>query len=239
MFCSLPGRSARNYGLIALLIAFGTANAAPSMQDLALLRTTGEAWLARQAAQQYPGTEAEIQVVAPDKRLRFLACDEIQYSLPRGREVWNGGSLRARCDSPQVWSLFMPYRLRLTGSALVSKHTMIAHQHISAADTELRQVEYRSEPRNYLQDTALLQDSTLAVPLSAGTPIRLDMLRRPPLVKAGQRVRVTVDGSGYQISQDGIAQQQGAAGDVIRLKTPSGRMIHATVQPDGSALLQP
>lgn len=224
-------------GLIALgclLGVSGSVQATPPLQDLDSLVRQAELWLQDQAQARYPGLEAAAQVTSPDPRLRLPACAEPRFSLPPGSAPWGSGSLGMRCDTPHVWSLYTPYKISLRGPALVSIRSVAARQALLPQDVERRQIDYQAMPEVYLQDIEALSGSLLSVPVSPGSAIRHDMLRRPPLIKAGQRVQMHVEGPGFRVSQVGIAQQSGAIGASIRLKTLTGRIVQGTVAADGS-----
>lgn len=213
--------------------------AAENVQDLQALATAGARWLQTQAEERYAGLRAETRVSPPDARLRLAACTEIRFALAPGSKPWGSGNLGVRCEAPYVWSLYTPFQIKLTGPSLVSKRALSARQPIDAEDVEIRQVEYLADPESHPRDARLLKGAVLAMPIQAGTPLRNELLRRPPLIKAGQKVRVLIDGPGYRVSQEGVAQHAGAAGEILRLKTASGRMIQGRIEADGGVRVEP
>lgn len=221
----------------ALLGSTGLCHADPGVQDLGALVRQGETWLQAQASERYPDLGVNVQVIAPDNRLRMPACAALDFSLPSGSLLWGNGSLGVRCAAPSVWSLYTPYKIRLSGPALVSLRAVSARHALAPGEVELQRIEYHGMPETYPRDNHLLAGTVLVVPVSPGTAIRNDMLRRPPLVKAGQRVRIRADGPGFQVSQEGVAQQAGALGETIRLKTANGRILQGQVEADGSIRL--
>lgn len=223
-------------GLLGVLPAEG---AQQPIQDLAALTRAAGNWLEGQAIARHPGLGIGVQVTPPDARLRMSACADLRFSLPAGSQPWGTGSLGVRCESPHVWSFYTPYKITLTGPALVSNRAIAARQSLTGQDVESKQVEYQAMPELYLQDRQALTGTVLTVPIGPDTAIRSDMLRRPPLIKAGQRVPMRVEGPGYRISQEGIAQQPGALGENIRLKTANGRIVEGTVAADGSVRVGP
>lgn len=229
---------------VALLASTGPGHAepgvlTPAVQDLGALVRQGEAWLQSQVSERYPDLSSDAQVIAPDNRLRLPACAALDFSLPAGSPLWGNGSLGVRCAAPSLWSLYTPYKIRLSGPALVSLRAVSARHALAPGDVELQRIEYQGMPETYPRDKHALDGSLLVVPVSPGTAIRSDMLRRPPLVKAGQRVRIRADGPGFQVSQEGVAQQAGAIGETIRLKTANGRILQGQVEADGHIRLVP
>jgi flagella basal body P-ring formation protein FlgA len=62
-------------------------------------------------------------------------------------------------------------------------------------------------------------------PLPAGVPIPLSELMRPTEVGRGAPVRMTLDAGGLSVSGEGIALEQGAAGDRIRVRNISSQAV--------------
>lgn len=221
---------------LTLPAAFANAYAT---QDLASLTRLATEWLRAQAASRYTDVDIEVEVAPPDARLRLVACPEPRFSLAQGSHPWGKGSLGMRCQSPTTWSLYTAYTVRLAGPALVSKHAARARQTLNADDMELRRTAYQADPDLYPRDPTRVQGSQLTVPVAPGTAIRADMLRRPPAIKAGQRVRLVAEGPGFRIGQEGVAQQAGAVGDLVRVKTSGGKIVSGTVQADGTVRAHP
>jgi flagella basal body P-ring formation protein FlgA len=69
--------------------------------------------------------------------------------------------------------------------------------------------------------------------------LAIDMLRRPQVVRSGQRVRVVVEGSGFQVSQEGIAQNNAHAGETVKVKLDQKRFVQGTAQADGTIQVRP
>lgn len=216
------------------------AHAAPlAWQDGAALARQGAEWLRRHVAETYPDATSEVRVTPPDNRLRLKACAETTFRLADGSQPWGQGSLAARCAAPENWQVYLAYRVKLGGPALVSARALAARQALTPADVEIREVEYLRAPGLYLRNVEGLRGATLNMPAPAGTPLRVDMLRRPMAVRAGERIGVLAEGDGFQVRQEAVALQSGAIGDLIRLKTTTGRIIQATVSDAGQARIAP
>jgi flagella basal body P-ring formation protein FlgA len=224
---------------LGLCLAQPAPAATEAIQDGARLANLGADWLRARVAERHPDVDIAIEVTPPDPRLRLPDCPTPLFSLPSGASLWGSGSLGARCEAPAAWALYTPYRIRLSGPGLVSRHAARARQGLGAEDVAAARVEYQAAPESYLRDPAQLRGAQLAVPVASGTALRHDMLRRPPLIKAGQRVRIIIEGTGFRIGQEGIAQQAGAEGETIRLKTASGKLLHGRVEQDGSVSVEP
>jgi len=75
-----------------------------------------------------------------------------------------------------------------------------------------------------------LDQRVLARPIASGQPIPLNSLRAPQAVGQGEPVRLVGRGNGFSISADGIALASAAAGQSVRVRTESGRILTGTAR---------
>lgn len=222
---------------LALAICPALALAGPT-HDLAAMRNEAALHLRELASQAFADARISVDIDAADPRLRLPHCGRLVFFLPAGSHPWGSGNLGVRCESP-AWSLYLTYRIRLRGPALVARQPLPANQALTGNEAITTDIEYTGDPRRYPRDPGMIRGTALIRPVTAGSPISIDMLRREPVIRAGQRVRIIVDGGGFLVGQEGIAQQQAFAGDSIRLKTTSGRQVQGVAQPDGTVRVRP
>jgi flagella basal body P-ring formation protein FlgA len=202
------------------------------------LRAAALSRLADLTAAAYRSAHAEISVGSIDPRLNLPACADLKLDPAPGSRLWGAGNLVAECISPQPWKLYLSYKVTLTGPALLARRALAAGSTPAPGDLMPGTVIYAGDPGRYPVEAAGLAGATLMRPLPAGQPVTVDLLRTPVIIQAGQKVRAVLSGAGFQVGQEGIALGQAKAGDVVRLKTPSGRFIQGVVQPDGTVRIQ-
>ncbi len=225
--------------LLALAQFYSATVQAESIRDTESLRTAASHYLGRQIAAAYPDCTAEISVGSIDGRKTLAVCPAPITSLSPGSHLWGAGNLNVRCDAPANWSLYLTYRIRLKGPALLALRPMPGRYAPTAQDLIKGEVEYTIDPDHYPRAPENLHGATLTMPLAKGSPITVDILRVQPLIQAGQRVRILANGPGFQVSQEGVAQQQAGAGELLRLRLGSGRYVQGIVQNDGSVTIKP
>lgn len=225
--------------LLTTLLAALPAMASPPYQDWEGLRRSATAYLLQQAAEHYPETRAVVELGGIDPRLRFPHCPQPSFFLPTGQRAWGNGNLGVRCEAPEAWSLYLGYRLQLRGPALLATRPLAARAPLLAADWAIKDTDYDADPGAYPRDLTQYPGATLVRPVAAGTPLQIDMLRRPQVVRSGQRVRVLVSGTGFQVSQEGIAQNSAHAGENVKVKLADRRFVQGTAQADGSVRVNP
>ncbi|MEG2961858.1 MAG: flagellar basal body P-ring formation chaperone FlgA, partial [Janthinobacterium sp.] len=71
------------------------------------------------------------------------------------------------------------------------------------------------------------------ISLPPGTPMRLDTLRRKPVVMQGQLVRVVSSGNGFQVASEGRAIGSAGDGQTVQVRTQSGQQISGVARPGG------
>lgn len=225
--------------MLALVLMSHSYAQARNGQDLSALRAAAQRFVAGQVASAYPDARADVGIGPIDPRLNLPNCPEPIFNLSPGSNLWGAGNLGVDCAAPTAWSLYLTYRISLKGPALLASRPLAAGEALGPGNVVEGIVEYGSDPGRYPRDLTRLRGATLARPLAKNSPITIEMLRLQAIVKAGQRVRMQVDGNGFRVSQEGIAQSQAGIGDSLRLKTPSGRYVQGIVQPDGSVRIAP
>ena len=223
--------------LMACLPALPQAHGGGLRQDFRTLRAAAAAWLEAEAVKGYPDTLARVEIGMVDERLNLPACPEPRFFLPSGVDPWGNGSLGARCEAPKPWSLYIRFASRLRGPALIATHPLPARYVPVAGDLELRLLDYDQDPDMYPRE--LPPGAQLLRPLAPGQALVLTGLRQPDAIRAGQKVRLTVAGSGFTVTQEGVALGNASQGQPVRVKTASGRIVQGVATRDGQVSIRP
>lgn len=225
--------------LLALVQIYSAPALAAAIDGPNSLRAAANRFLNTQANTAYPDSTVNVLIGPVDERLDLSDCSSASFFLPPGSHPWGAGTLGVQCSAPSHLIFYLTYRIRLHGPALVAARPMASNYAPRTGDIEKRVIEYMGDPGRYLRDSANLHGATLIMPLTKGAPLSIDMLRIPPIVQAGQQVRIVSGGPGFQVSQIGVAQQQAKVGDLLRLKLSSGRYVQGVVQEDGTVYVAP
>lgn len=203
------------------------------------LKAAASRYLREQIASSYPDSTAQVTLGPINERLTPARCTDATFFVTAGSSLWGTGMLGVQCNAPTNWNMYLTYSIHLKGPALVARRPLPSHYAPTPADLARREIEYSMDPGRYPRDPNNLHAATLTMPLAKGAPLTVDILRVPPIIQAGQEVRIIANGPGFQISQMGIAQQQAGVGDLLRIKLSSGRFIQGTVQDDGTVYVKP
>jgi len=176
-------------------------------------------------ARSFPKLRAEISIADIDPRLRLAPCERTEAFLRPGARLWGRSFVGLRCLQHPGWSISVPVTVRLYGPAQVAAQPLPALREISASDVRPEEVEVTREPGGVVVAAEQLADRICTRSLEVGQAIPLNCLRTVPAVGQGDPVKLVGVGSGFSISTDGIALATVAAGELVRVRTDSGRTL--------------
>jgi flagella basal body P-ring formation protein FlgA len=172
----------------------------------------------------------DIVVGEPDSRLRLAPCERAEPYLRSGARLWGRSFVGLRCVAGAQWTVSIPVQVRVYGPALVAARTLAAGQPIGEADVRSEQIEWTSQPQGVARDPSDLQHRVPARPIEAGRPIGLALLTDVPAVALGDPVKVVGLGSGFSITTDAVALNAAPAGQPVRVRVESGKILTGTAR---------
>lgn len=184
------------------------------------------------AAAPAGGVRVEVEVGRLDPRLRLAPCQKIQPYLPAGTPLWGASRVGLRCvQGPKAWNVSLPVTVHVWGRATVVA-TNLAPGTVLAADMlSVAEVDLAAAPGAAVADPATVVGRTLARPLATGSALRQTDLKARQWFAAGETVRVLAVGPGWQVVTEAQAVSPGIEGQVVRVRTESGRLL--TARPTG------
>jgi len=176
-------------------------------------------------ARSQPQFRAEISIGEIDPHLHLAPCERTESFLRPGGRLWGRSFVGLRCLQHPGWSISVPVTVRLFGQALVATQSLPALQTISSSAVRQQEVEVTREPGGVVLAAEQLEDRVCTRSLEIGQPIPLNCLRTVPAIGQGDPVKLVGVGNGFTISTDATALATAAAGEVVRVRTDSGRTI--------------
>lgn len=222
------------------LLAFATlatlAGALPSASLAQQAPAPVQAAVSRFLEAETTGLPGRVQIsVAPlDARNQLPACVSLVPFLPAGTRAWGQISVGVRCDSPVEWTAYLQARVTVIGDYLVTARPLRAGQILGPADLIRREGDLAALPEGTLTDLAQASGQTTRFAIPQGSPVRGDMLRIPPAVRQGQAVQVTTVGAGFRVSTEGVALNNAAPGEAVRVRIGGNQVISGTARPGGA-----
>ena len=129
----------------------------------------------------------------------------------------------------------------VTGIANVVKQFPVLSRSLNRGDiVQENDIDYvetsQIRPGQYIEEAGALIGMEARRPLAANTPIRNNDVAMPILVKKGALITITFVLDGLRLSHQGVAMDNGGAGDVIAVKNvQSERVLKAIVERAGLA----
>ncbi|MEX8519135.1 MAG: flagellar basal body P-ring formation chaperone FlgA [Leptothrix sp. (in: b-proteobacteria)] len=198
------------------------ADALAGVRELALGQTRGA-----DTSQLTP--RVEVITGQLDPRLKLAPCLKIEPYLPTGQRLWGTARVGLRCTSGTVhWNVYLPVTVRVWAPAVVAARDLPAGTELQATDLRLAEVDLAAAVSPACTDLAELIGRRLAVALAPGATLRADAVRARQWFAAGDPVTVIAQGDGFAVSGSAQALAPGLAGQSVRVRTDSGRILVAT-----------
>ncbi|WP_197732811.1 flagellar basal body P-ring formation chaperone FlgA [Paraburkholderia pallida] len=220
----------------ASAVAYGqTAQLPPGQEDGERIRATALAFLQQQAA----GLPGKVSVTVPPVFPRGLAaCAALEPFMPPGARMWGRTTVGVRCVGAKPWTLYVVGRVAVDITYYVAARQIDAGQMLSAADFMPREGDLASLPQTIITDPTQANGAVALARITAGLPLRTDMLRSASSVVIGQTVRVIAVGSNFTISSEGSVLNNAAPGQMVRVRTAGGQIISGVVKDAGTVQVQ-
>jgi len=140
-------------------------------------------------------------------------------------------------DGVEVKSLWASARIKVYRKAVVALKPLKANGRINAGDIRLTRVDVENTRDSFLSIDAVA--GLLAKrPIRAGEVIKKSYVKPERLVKRGDRVVLSVQGTTIKIKSKGTAVEDGSLGRSIGVKTASGREISGRVVGPGEVVVE-
>lgn len=194
----------------------------------------------RQAVQaalqaRWPDQELRIDLVEPDARLKLSVCDK-----PVAVEPLHAGALRSAmtlavsCAGERRWRVYVTARVSAMGEVVVARRPLAPGAVLTAQDVAIDRRALTDLALGYLKQVDAAIGSTLRQPVAEGAVILPGQLVQPRAVRRGQQVVIEAVRGPMQVNGSGEALADGMPGERIKVRNSgSGRVVEATVRPDG------
>lgn len=206
-----------------LLAASSVGSSAAERHSLAALHAAVIDFVSAEHA-----SDAALQVMpdALDPRLRLSRCADVLEAF------WAPGSARTgqvsvglRCPSERPWTLYVPTRVELRQQVLVAARALVRGQRLTAQDLRLEERDVGALRDGAIHDPTQVTGYLMTRPLAAGRILSASALAAPMLVERGRPVRIALDAHGVYITMSGLAMDNGALGETVRVRNPASQRI--------------
>ena len=207
-------------------------------QDIALIKRAIEDFLYNNT-----GTlsgQVIVNVGQIDKHLALPQCPHLEPFVPTGGRLWGKTSIGVRCDSQVAkWTIYVQTEIIVMTDVLHIARPIAAGQILAYEDIAPQNVNLAQMPEGIFTDAAQVIGKVATTNLTAGQPLRPQMLRAPYVVIRGQTVNLVVQGRGFSIRSEGQALADAAEGQVVQVRNKSGRIMSGLARINSIVEIQP
>lgn len=209
-------------GLCSLLPAMATC--ADDWQAHAAIRSAAE----EATRQRFGGAAGEVRAVADalDSRLRLRACEvPLVAELPPAAREAGRVTAEVRCPGAQPWRLYVPVRVAVTRTVVVTATPLERGKVLAEGDVILAQRDVDAAPAGYLTSATAVLGQRLRRNLPADTVLSPGLLDAPVIVRRGQDVTLQVRSGPVVVQMAGVARDDGALGQTIAVANSTSKKV--------------
>lgn len=185
------------------------------------------------------GDAVKITVTPPGGGIRLPACLMHEVFLPRDTSAWGDISVGVKCSQPKPWTAYLAVSIKIRGKYLVSRRKINRGQVITDGDVELREGDLTEQSIGTLTELQLAIGRRAKITLQSKQTINRAHLLQAPVIKLGDKVRVVVRAGGLLVEAEGIAIQNAAEGEPIKVRNSHGRTLNGIARINGEVDLVP
>jgi flagella basal body P-ring formation protein FlgA len=210
-------------------LLFG-ANALATPQSLESIQATAEAFVRN----GLPPGKHHVTAARLDERLRLNECDAPLEAFSQNPGASGARiTVGVRCSSPQMWTLYVPVSVEVEVAVLVLRRPLARRARVMMADVEPQTRLLPGSGTQFISDFANLQGHRLKRSLPVGTALTVDMLTPDLLVRRGQQVTVLAASGPVEIRAQGLALNDAAAAERVRVQNVTSlKIVEGVVESD-------
>lgn len=184
--------------------------------------------------------QVEIRIGRIDPRLKLKQCDTpLEVFLPQGSRDSGRTIVGVKCNGPKGWTVYVQAEVVKSIEVYVSVAPISRGETVSESDVQLQLMDSSKLNFGYITDKSEIIGMVANRNIAADTVITPRMINLPKLVKRGEKVEIIAEIDGVVIRVEGEALEDGAKGDMIRVRnTSSKKVIEAVVIAPGKVKVQ-
>ena len=159
-----------------------------------------------------------------------LNCDAPTLSLLNKNKPWGNMTIGVQCDNKKS---FMQIYVAVSGHYLIAKQPITAGSVITEDLIDLKSGWLDKLPSSVILNKSDVLNYIATRNINQNETIKMAMLQKNWLVKAGQIVKVIIDDEDYQVTTNGKALNNAILDDKISIKLNSGNIIEGILTNQG------
>ena len=203
-------------GLAALLLS-DVANAHSSSIQQA------EQFLKQQLAIDYDG-EVRVTSFSFDTSTLRECQNEVNYNIQDYKNLSSRVVVQASCSAPQ-WSVYFPFKAEILKTVVLTNRSLSKGSVLQESDLSLQKRNTLPFNHGYYENISEVIGLETSTAMRAGALLKPESLSSPILINRGDLVMIKAQVPGIIISMHGIAQNNGALGDLVKVKNSSSAKV--------------
>jgi flagella basal body P-ring formation protein FlgA len=165
-------------------------------------------------------------------------CQSPEFFIPGQLPVVRGFvRLGLRCPKPSTWIVYGSSTITEAQTVYKLKTDLPAGHLISSDDLTAAKVFPKIQTAGLNPESVPFVGRTLVTALPAGTTLQHSHTKTNWAIKGGQTVTVYSQGPAFRISSQAQAVANAVAGQVVQVRTSSGKMLSGLALPEGAVEL--
>lgn len=161
------------------------------------------------------------------------ACPAFDISMAPGARSIGRTTVLVRCRNASNWAIYVPVQIKVVTDYVVTTRPLNQGQLIGESDLTTQSGDLGNLPNGVLLDASQAIGRIAAMPLPASKPLLAELLRQPPVIQAGQTVKVVSRGPTFEVSNEGRALTAAADGKVVQVRLNNGQVVSGLARPGG------
>ncbi|BCA95935.1 flagella basal body P-ring formation protein FlgA [Legionella antarctica] len=175
-------------------------------------------------------TEGKIQVSANkiDSRLNLKACAEERLFVfnPYQTPVLSSSTMAVKClEEDNHWILYVPFTITIFKTVLVSKNMLVKGTQVKENDIYQTEMDTQKLKSGYFTNKNELIGLVCKHDVAADSPFTPYNIELAKLIHKGEEVTIVANNENLTVSMPGIALNEGALGDTVKVKNRSSKRI--------------
>ncbi|CDZ79047.1 flagellar basal body P-ring biosynthesis protein FlgA [Legionella massiliensis] len=219
--------------ILGILLIFASSFLqAEQKQSLDLIKQKIESYVVNELANQHSD---DIQVSAEkiDPRLNLKACEDAELEVfnPYKTPMIYTSTVGIRCKEQNThWTLYVPIRITLNKKVIVAKRALPKDTPITVADIAKVKMDVSHLKQGYFIQEQDVIGRVSKHNIPEGTALNAFNLQSAVVIHKGEQVSIQAINEMINVSMHGIALNDGALGDLIKVQNQSSkRVIEAQV----------
>lgn len=211
-------RSIVTVGFAALLSLTGMSTAAATTPQ-----QEAEEFLKQQLTLDYDG-EVKVSNFGFDAKHNKTCQSELNYSIQDYKHLSSRITVQATCSTPQ-WSVYIPFKAEILKKVVLTNRALSKGTILQDSDLSVQKRNILPLNHGYYENASEVVGLATNTMIRAGAFLKPEGLSAPILINKGDLVTIKAQVPGIVISMHGVAQNNGAFGELVKVKNSSSNKV--------------